>query len=172
MTRPSSDRGCRIRAIEPGDEVALERFYAGLSVDSREGRFLGATHELPHRAAHDLCRVDHAQRQGLVAEVAGADGRAIVAHLCLEPIGDRAAEVAVAVADAWQHHGIGRALLAAATTGARAHRVDRLVASMRWSNAPLLGLIRSMGLPVRFGLEDGGVLDVVVDLTDGLPRAA
>jgi GNAT superfamily N-acetyltransferase len=169
----TSLNGPRIRPIAPGDEIALERFYADLSVDSREARFLGATPALSGGAAHYLSGADHRHRQGFVAEAVTPDGRlALVGHVCLEPVGGGAAEIAVAVADAWQHHGIGRSLLAASLAWARRHGIEQLVASMRWSNGPMLGLLRSMGYPVHVGTEDAGVVDIVIDLTGGLPRAA
>jgi acetyltransferase len=173
MTTTSSRTGIRIRAIWPRDEAKLARFYADLSLDSREARFLGATPELTGRAAHAFCGVHHRHGQGFVAEATGTDGRPrIVGHVCLEPVGPHDVEVAIAVADQWQRHGLGRALLAAAIAWGRDRGIERLVASMRWSNGPMLGLLRSMEYPVRFGPADAGVVDVIVDLAEGLPSAA
>jgi hypothetical protein len=35
---------------------------------------------------------------------------------------------------------------------------------MRWSNSAILGLVRSTGLPTRFGADDGGILDLTIEL--------
>ena len=161
-----------VRAISPGDEVALEAFYAALSPDSREARFHGAA-SIGERAAHAFCVAEGHGRHGVVAEALDSDGRwVIVGHLCLEPLGDGTAELAVAVADRWQHHGVGRALLREALAWAPRHGVHVLVASVRWSNAPMLRLLRSTGRPVTYGTEDGGVLDVSLSITEPLPHAA
>jgi GNAT superfamily N-acetyltransferase len=161
-----------IRAIAPGDVAALEGFYAGLSPDSREARFHGAS-SVGDRAAHAFCAAEHEGRHGVVAEAIGEDGRwVIVGHLCVEPLGDATAEIAVAVADAWQHHGVGRALVLEAVSWARRHDVRVLLASVRWSNAPMLRLLRSIGRPVSFGREDAGVVDVRIPLAAPLPNAA
>jgi GNAT superfamily N-acetyltransferase len=159
----------RIRAITGADRDALTRFYADLSPESFEARFHGAGAGIGGPTARYLCGPDHDHREGLVAEVTGADGSAvIIGHVCIEPTCPDTAEMAIAVADAWQRHGVGRAMLAEAMTWARGHGLTRLVASMRWGNSAILGLIESMGRPITFGDTDGGIVDAFVDLS-GLP---
>jgi GNAT superfamily N-acetyltransferase len=161
-----------VRAIVPADVAGLEAFYAGLSPDSREARFHGAT-TVGDGAAHSFCAAEHEGRHGVVAEAEMDDGRrSIVGHLCVEPFGDGTAEIAVAVADAWQHHGVGRALCDEAMRWARRHDVGVLLASVRWSNTPMLGLLRSMGECVSYGNADAGVVDVRLDVTRQMPHAA
>lgn len=161
-----------VRAIAPGDEVALAAFYAELSADSREARFHGAA-SIGGRSAHAFCVAEDEGRHGVVAEALDRDGRwVIVGHLCLEPLGDGTAELAIAVADAWQHHGIGRALLREALAWARRHDLRALLASVRWSNGPMLRMLRDTGRPVTYAGEDGGVVDVVLGLAGPLPHAA
>ena len=170
---PATERGAfLVRPIASGDVATLEAFYAALSPDSREARFHGATC-VGDRAAHSFCAAEHEGRHGVVAEALdAADRRVIVGHLCVEPVGDGTAEIAVAVADAWQHHGVGRALLLEAVRWARRHHVSVLIATVRWSNAPMLRLLRSIHQPVSFGSEDGGVVDVRIELAAPLPHAA
>ena len=104
----STSDAFEIRPIGPDDCAALERFYAGLSRGQPRGPVprlrAGASTEA---AAAFFCGPDHLHREGLVAEVAGADGdREIIGHVCLEPCRSaERAEIAVAVADAWQRHG-------------------------------------------------------------------
>jgi RimJ/RimL family protein N-acetyltransferase len=162
----------RIRPIVPDDREALARFYADLSEDSREARFLGATPTIGENVARFFCGPDHVHREGLVAEALLGDGCAtIIGHICLEPLARGEAEMAIAVADAWQHQGVGQELLSEAAAWARRHRIDRLVASMRWSNSAVIALIRSVGYPVAFGSGESGVLDVEIQLP-AQPRAA
>jgi GNAT superfamily N-acetyltransferase len=173
MTQSSAVTSFQVRPIAPLDRDALARFYLDLSEDSQEARFLGAAHGIGDTTARFFCGPDHEHREGIVAEVIGADGRrTIVGHLCLEPVGPGDAEMAIAVADAWHQRGLGRALLAQAVGWARAHGFERLSASMRCSNVAMIGLIRSMGRPVTFGAGDGGVVDAVIDVRDALPSAA
>ena len=161
-----------VRAIAPADVTALEAFYAGLSADSLVSRFHGAT-TMGDRAAHSFCAAEGEGRHGVVAEALDDEDRwVIVGHLCLEPLGDGTAEIAVAVADAWQHHGIGRALLLEAIKWSRRHEVRILSAEIRCGNGPMLRLLRSSGRPISFSSEDAGVVDVRLELAAPLPHAA
>jgi GNAT superfamily N-acetyltransferase len=165
--------GTAIRTIRADDLIALERFYAALSPDSSDARFHGATHGIADDAARSFCGPDHVHREGLVAVARGTDdAEAIVGHLCLEPTPDGDVEMAVALADRWQHRGIGRALLLAAIDWAGAHRVERLRAAIRWSNPAIMGLLRSVDRPIEIRSDQAGELDAVIDITGGLPAAA
>ena len=163
-----------IRTITDADRDALTRFYAALSPEAFEARFHGAAAGIGVPVARYLCGPDHDHREGLVAEAIEADGSSvIIGHICIEPSCPDSAEMAIAVADAWQRHGVGRAMLAEAIVWARGHGLTRLVASMRWGNNAILGLIESVGCPVTFGDSDGGVVDAIVDLAERpVPHAA
>jgi GNAT superfamily N-acetyltransferase len=165
--------GIAIRAIRADDLIPLERFYAGLSPDSTDARFHGATHGIADDTARSFCGPDHVHREGLVAVARTTDdAEVIVGHLCLEPAPDGNLEMAVAVADRWQHQGIGRALLLSAIDWAEAHRVQRLHAAIRWSNPAIMGLLRSVDRPITIRSDQAGELDAVIDLTGALPAAA
>jgi GNAT superfamily N-acetyltransferase len=161
-----------IRAIAPGDRDALERFYAGLSPESRHARFHGAG-PLATATCRYFCGPDHARREGFVAETVGMDGRhEVIGHLCLEPAEPGVVELAVAVADAWQRRGVGRALVAAAIAWAEAHEVTCLKASMLSGNTAVLNLVRSSGRHVSLSAADGGVVEARIAVRDVLPHAA
>ena len=164
----------RIRAIADADREALTRFYADLSPASFEARFHGAASGIRMPVARYLCGPDHDHREGIVAETTGAGGvMVIIGHVCIEPSCPDSAEMAIAVADTWQRQGVGRAMLAEAIAWARGHDLTKLVASMRWGNSAILGLVESLGCPVHFGDSDGGVVDAIVDLrARPVPHAA
>ena len=167
----------RIRPIGPGDRDALIGFYETLSAESLALRFHGASIGMVDRAAVFFCRADHERREGLVAildepGVRGAVGPTIVGHLSLEPSGAHEVEVAVAVADAWQRHGIGRGLLLAALSWAERHGIERLRVSMLSANVAMLGLIRSSGRVVAVSMPGAGIVDATIDLPTVLRPAA
>jgi GNAT superfamily N-acetyltransferase len=173
MVQLAAPRTYRIRAIGPDDREGLLRFYASLSPESRQARFHGASPLVGGSTATYFCGSDHAHREGLVAEAFDDEGQiAIIGHVCLEPLEPGVAEMAIAVTDAWQRQGVGRALLAAAAEWARAHGIGTLSASMLWGNAPVLALVRSMGCPVSFGAADGGTVEALVRVDGALPSAA
>jgi acetyltransferase len=175
MTSPTTVAAARIRPIDDADRDGLTAFYAALSPDSLEARFHGAASGIGGRAARYLCGPDHDHREGLVAEVIDGSGRPIIiGHVCIEPTRAGEAEMAIAVADAWQRHGIGRRLLADSIVWASAHGFVQLVASVRLGNSAILGLIGSMDRSVTIGDCDGGVVDVMIDLRapERVPDAA
>jgi acetyltransferase len=163
-----------IRPTLPTDAEALERFYAGLSVDSRHLRFFGGTRGIDHGQSVSFCSPDHAHREGYVAVwSSGASGHdLIVGHLCLEPIDEVTAEVAIAVADAYQHQGIGRRLMAAGIDWARAVGIDRLKATMLAMNTPIKRLLAGLGLATSTSTEGFDTTVVWIDLATPLSAAA
>jgi acetyltransferase len=161
-----------IRPIRPDDAADLERFYEELSDDSRRLRFVACTRGLSHPQARQFCCTDHDHREGFVAE-AGPEGTTrIVGHVCLEPARDGTAEIALAVADELQGHGIGRALVDAAIAWAHEVGIDRLSATMLSENVAIRRLLTSLALPSRIKPIGFGVDSVLLDLAADARHAA
>lgn len=162
-----------IRPVDAADTEGLRSFYADLSAESRRARFLGSRAGLSEHQCRSFCGVDHEHREGFVAVLAGAHPRdgEIVGHACLEPSGERdGAEIAVAVADAFQGQGIGRALVRVAAGWARRRGLRELRATAFASNARILGLLRSFPFSARLREADAGIVELVIPL-DGEPLA-
>jgi GNAT superfamily N-acetyltransferase len=172
MERRRLPPGIRVRPIGIHDVVRLERFYAALSPDALDARFHGGTRGIGDRAAKTFCGPDHIHREGLVAVTLSGGREEIVGHICMEPVDDDEVEMAVAVADPWQHQGIGRALLAAAIDWAAAHGFARVSGAIRWSNPAILGLVRAFERPVTIVTDAEGDTKAVIDIHPGLPAAA
>ena len=132
-------------ALTKGDHQELERFYAELSGVSRATRFHGGSRGITHAQAVRFASADHRQRDGFVAV---ADGQ-IVGHLMLEPDDPGSEELAVAVSDQLQHHGVGTLLLAAAIASARLRGIQRLVAWVLPDNSAMRRLLTTSGHLVR-----------------------
>jgi N-acetylglutamate synthase-like GNAT family acetyltransferase len=139
----------RVRRVAPQDWAELERFYAELSVDSRASRFHGASRGISHDQADEFATADHRRRDGFVAV---GDGR-IIGHLVLEPLAPGVEELAVAVDDRVQHHGVGTLLLVAAVASARLRGVRRLVAWVKAENGAMRHLLTASHHPLRVGWE-------------------
>jgi GNAT superfamily N-acetyltransferase len=156
----------RIRAIRPVDASELRRFYAGLSPESRRTRFLYECDGLSQAQSVSACAADHDHRQGFVAVLDRGLSRQerIVGHLCIEPDRTNAAEVAVAVADAFQRCGIGRRLLATGAAWANGEGIDRFTATGFAGNAAIHRLLVGLGRPTRQSSVGGGVTEIVIDL--------
>jgi GNAT superfamily N-acetyltransferase len=154
----------RVRRVCPTDAPELERFYAELSPDSRVTRFHGASRGIDHLQAVGFAGADHLHRDGFVA-VAGVR---IAGHLVLEPMGQGIEELAVAVDDRFQHHGVGTLLLGAAIASARLRHVRRLVAWVMVDNVAMRRLLAGGHYPMRIDWE-GSVARYELDVPPDLP---
>jgi GNAT superfamily N-acetyltransferase len=151
----------------------LERFYAALSPESHRTRFFAVGTGVSHQQSVSFCTPDHDHREGFVALARGEapDTDRIVGHLCLEPAGGHVAEVAIAVADAYQHMGIGRRLMDAGVRWALAEGFTTLTATTFVGNAPIHRLLTGLGLPAHAHGNDSGTEDITIDLSSVSPDA-
>jgi RimJ/RimL family protein N-acetyltransferase len=155
-----------ILPVRPQDRDAIRQGYEGLSLESRNRRFLSS---VPHLTEGML---DH-----LVDEVDGIDHVAL-ALVVLDgdnvgtPVGvarmiryaDRPteADLAVTVLDDWQGHGVASALLAELVQE-RPVGVSRIVTAVAADNEPSLAMLRRLG-ETTTAPAGIGRLDVAVEL--------
>jgi RimJ/RimL family protein N-acetyltransferase len=152
-----------VRSIEAGDRAALAAAFARLSPESRMQRFLTPKPYLSVRELTYLTDIDHVTDEALAA--LDAEGQIIaVARYARGPgAGCEAAEVAVAVVDAWQRRGIGSALTRRIVSRARDNGFASLTASTFWENAPARALL------ARLGFRPVGSSDGIVEYRLALP---
>jgi RimJ/RimL family protein N-acetyltransferase len=129
-----------VRPIETTDIALLERAFTRLSRESVRFRFFSPINRLPRPAMLRLATVDHRRREALVALHEGE----IVAVARYDAIDDIEAEIAVTVVDAWQHRGLGLALVTqlALLACSRGYRV--FVANVLPDNRSALRLIHEL----------------------------
>ena len=120
------DNDLIVRPIAITDAERLARLFDRLSPSSVHFRFFSPISRPPRAALLRLADVDHGRREALVA----LDGDEIVAVARYDgrPDGNRA-EIAITVEDAWQHRGVGGALVDRLAARARAAGVQRLIAT-------------------------------------------
>jgi acetate---CoA ligase (ADP-forming) len=136
-----------LRPARPDDFDAVGRFLEGLSDRSRWLRFFGAVNLVD--AATVAVRSPYAE--SLLA-VTGADGQ-VVAHGMYAREGPGEAEVALAVADEWQGHGIATILLAQLADLAAAEGIHTFIALVLPENHRMIGVFRESGYAVRVRSE-------------------
>jgi RimJ/RimL family protein N-acetyltransferase len=150
-----------VRPIRAMDKDALLDLFERLSPRSRLRRFLSPKPSLSRREVAYLTEVDHRTHEALVA--IGPDGRFVGVGRYACGIGQtEVADVAFAVADAWQGRGIGTALARMVADLAHANGITRLQATTLPENGPARKVLGRMGFEVR-GIADG-VLDVELNL--------
>ncbi|HEX7081808.1 MAG TPA: GNAT family N-acetyltransferase [Gammaproteobacteria bacterium] len=156
MTIPTSEQrtetlrdGSRVltRPIRPEDAAAQAGFIRELSAHSRHLLFLGGVTELRPAELERLCAPDYVHDMAYVAMARDRDGERQVGlcrYASSKPPCDEA-EIAVAVADAWQHKGLATLLLRRLIEHARSHGVKRLYSIDSATNYRMRSLARHLG---------------------------
>jgi RimJ/RimL family protein N-acetyltransferase len=142
--RDGTTLACRLLGAD--DVAGLQAFHATLSSRTTRMRFFSPKPRLSASEASDLCDIDVANRCAVVAlDPAGrivAVGRYMRYHD--EP---DTAEAAFVVADDWQGHGIGPALLDVLVGLARAEGITRLSADTLAENRAMRVVFERCALP-------------------------
>ncbi len=143
-------RRVTLRRAGDDDRAAIVALYENLSLESRYQRFFHPTPRVTGQLRDFLTDLDR-------TEVWLAfDGETCVGESRIAPYADRdRADLAVTVADAYQHNGLGRHLARMAITGRRRQH-QRLTVNIQPGNAAALRLARATGVALHL---DGGVLE-------------
>lgn len=132
-----------LRPVLPTDAPALDAFVRGLSDRSAYHRFHGPRYGLSGAELAFLVNVDHWERETLVVtEPARGEVIAFGQYVGLDHPDDHgaAADMALAVADAWQGRGLGRALGRRLLAAAADAGFTVVIASILADNRPALAL--------------------------------
>jgi acetate---CoA ligase (ADP-forming) len=143
-----------IRPVRVEDATELGRFFTDLSLESRVFRFFAAVVNADS-SIQRMVNVDYTSSYGLVA-LAGAKAQ-VVGHAMYVETAPRKAELALAVADAYQGHGLGTILLGQLAEAAAAASLDVLEAMVLPENHRMLQMLRESGFPVQTRSEPGEV---------------
>jgi RimJ/RimL family protein N-acetyltransferase len=158
---PHDGPGIAIRPVEPFDRIRVAALFDRLSPESRHRRFFSPKPALSQRELTYLTVVDHRWREAVAA--VAHDGAIVgIGHYGGESGRLGVADVAVVVADEWQHQGIGTALGRALIARARLSGFRRLTASTMWENRPARALLRRLGFYAR--ASQGHLIDLELDL--------
>jgi acetyltransferase len=131
-----------IRPARPTDLPALGDFFGGLSVQARYLRFFSPITPGPSLlkllggdaatdvllATRDGAIIGH----GMAVDLPGPSG----------PSGAETTDIGVVVADAWQHQGVGSALVRALITGAQVRGVSSVTLDVMHGNDRALAMIK------------------------------
>jgi GNAT superfamily N-acetyltransferase len=148
-----------VRPLRNGDTATVLAVFGRLGPESRRLRFNGPKPCLPAEEARLLARMD-GSHYALAAWVEGDPQPVAIARLARTSRGS--AEIAFAVADAYQHRGIGAALAAELVTDARMAGITEITALTSPDNPAALALVRRIAR----------VVDVSFDGPELLVRAA
>ena len=144
-----------IRPIQLTDAEMDAEFVRQLSPKSRHFRFLGGLKELTPKMLKSFCDVDYLHSMAFVATVS-QDGEEIEVGVSryAPNTKDDIREMAVTVADDWQHLGIGTLLTEKLIEYARDHGVNKLYSVDLADNTSMRQLADEIGMSARKDPED------------------
>jgi GNAT superfamily N-acetyltransferase len=133
-------RTAAIRPARAADRPAIGDFFAGLSVQARYLRFFSPITPGP-ALINLLCGGDGATDALLATRGGVIIGHGLAADVS-GPCGIAATDIGVVVADAWQHQGLGSALVRALITGAQVRGSTSVTMDVMHGNDRALAMIR------------------------------
>jgi GNAT superfamily N-acetyltransferase len=150
--------GVRIRAIRPDDQERLHEHFRGLSEQSVYFRFMGLKRDLSPDDLARLTELDFDNHVGLAATVT-ENGRERFVGIGRYIRGDspNRAEVAFAVLDEFQGHGIATILLEHLSLIADANGVAEFEADVLGENRQMLEVFAHNGFEAHNSIESGVV---------------
>ncbi|MES1248332.1 MAG: GNAT family N-acetyltransferase [Actinomycetota bacterium] len=128
-----------VRPLRDGDAATVLQVFARLGEASRRARFHGPKPCLREAELRQLARVDDTHH-ALVAWVEGDPLPAAIARLARTARG--CAEIAFAVADEYQHRGVGAALASELVADARLAGITEITALTSPDNPAALALVK------------------------------
>lgn len=152
-----------VRPLNASDRELEVEFLQSLSERTKYFRLLTPLRYISPELVTQLLDVNDKDRAALVAtiDVQGREVFIAVARYAAttEP---NTAELAITVADAWQHRGVATRLLARLILHARRHGITKLVGVVLPENAAMLCLARKFGAEIRFD-ADKPLMSISID---------
>jgi len=158
-----------VRRIDPQDKEALNEAFQHLSPESRYKRFLAPIKQLTSDQLAYFTDLDHRDHEALVAVTPSGKIVGVARYIRLGK-GSTSAEVAVTVVDEWQQRGVGYALVRELARRARNAGIETFTGICLADNRKMIQLLRELGPAVKSQYEEGGVVELEVELaTDAGP---
>jgi len=144
-----------IRPMQTSDRDLEAAFVRNLSTETKHYRFLGGVNELSSAELKRLCDIDGRHSMAFVAtvETEGRETQIGVSRYA-EGADKGVREMAVTIADAWQHQGLGRLLAVHLIDYARSHGVKQLYSVDLADNVAMRHLAHDLGMSARRSADD------------------
>lgn len=128
-----------VRPLSTDDRECVAEFLRGLSMETMYRRFFSVP-RVDDRLVDLVAHPSECCSDALIA----LSGGTIVGLASYDRLADDpdAADVAVVVDDAWQHHGVGTELMRALTRAAKHKGIERFTATMLADNRPVVDFVR------------------------------
>lgn len=165
--RLADGREVVVRPVLAIDAEAEQAFVRGLSLESRRKRFHLPIRELSPALLRQLTDVDHVGHVAIVAEALASDDVPTIVADARYVNENGETHFAIAVADAWQGIGLGRALMQRLLRYAARHGIARMVADVITDNTAMTRLAASFGGRLSMSPHGAGLTRAHLELAGG-----
>jgi GNAT superfamily N-acetyltransferase len=154
----------QVSRITPADAPLLADAFSRLSEESRRLRFLGPKLRLTDSELQYLTEVD-GHRHEAIGAIDPHTGRGVaVGRFVRDPADPSRAEVAITVADEWQHRGLGKLMLERLADRARENGIRSFTALVATDNTNMHKLLERIEAPARVTNLAGNVAEYEIEL--------
>lgn len=155
-----------VRAIRPDDKTRLLEHFHALSPASVHSRFFSMRRNLSDADLVKLTELDFQLQVAVVVTTGEGDGeRFIGVGRYIRETDLKRAEVAFAVRDDYQGHGVGTILLEQLAKIARAQGVEMFEADVLAENRQMLGVVEQSGFKAH-RKSDSGVVHLIMPIAE------
>jgi acetyltransferase len=147
---PIYGQAISIRPMRPEDLDIETEFVQSWSAETRYNRLFSAGSFTSPERLKKITRIDYVRDMALIATVMLEDREVqigVARYVLRED--NETCEFALTVADAWQHRGIGRALMLRLMDVAAAAGIETMEGDILASNTTMLHFMRSLGFTVE-----------------------
>jgi acetyltransferase len=154
-----------LRPIRPEDALIENEFVDALSDESRRLRFQSGMRHLTPAMLARFTQIDYDREMALIAvESAGGSEREVAVARYVRLPDEQSCEFAIAVADDWQHRGLGRRLMQRLIDVARARGLTHMVGWVLADNAGMLDMVSHLGFRAERDADEPRTRRVTLDL--------
>jgi len=154
-----------IRPIRPGDAKIEADFVRNLSNESRYFRFMDSLRELTPQMVSHFTQIDYDRHMALIVVTGtkGEQNEIAVARYVTTDCAVRC-EFAIAVADAWQHMGLGTLLMRMLIDAARERGLRIMFGEVLATNHKMLNLVSRLGFTMDLDPLDPHLMRIEAQL--------
>lgn len=145
----------KIRPISKDDMPLEADFIQHLSPETKHYRFFCALNSVPDSMLKSLCNVDGENSMAFIA-TEEVDGKDVEIGVSRYAVGDKqdVHEIAVTIADNWQHQGLGKLLMKYLIDYAQTHGVKTLFSVELADNSTMRALAKDLGMKIKADPQD------------------
>jgi GNAT superfamily N-acetyltransferase len=144
-----------IRPINTQDIPLESDFIDHLSPETKHYRFFGAINHVSEKVLKTFCDVDGKNSMAFIA-TEQVDAKEVEIGVCRYVVTDKPDiyELALTIADKWQHKGLGKLLMNQLINYAKAHGVKWLYSVELADNSVMHKLSKELGMQAKMDPED------------------